>query len=156
MVDGVGLKGLFVTACLWIHVSANHVFVRILRNSCHLQANTVVHFGTWLACTIGLTAISFVIAAGVPIFNYILSLAGSIGFAPLATMLPAYLWMHEHRAYISGRLVRKSQDWLHVLMLLLGAFMTVGGTYGVIHSISDVYKSGEIGTAFFCADNSGA
>ncbi|OQD74182.1 hypothetical protein PENDEC_c012G01829 [Penicillium decumbens] len=151
---GIGFLGLIVTACLWIHVSAKYVFVRILRNSRHLQSNTVVHFGVWFSCTFGLSVISFVIAAGVPIFNYILSLAGSVGFAPLGIMLPAYLWMYEHKDYRSGTLSKQAVYWLHVLLLLIGAFMTVGGFYGVIQSILDAYRNGEIGSAFSCADNS--
>lgn len=151
---GIGFIGLVVTACLWIHVSAKYVFVRILRNSRHLQSNTLVHFSTWLSCTFGLSAVSFVIAAGVPIFSYILSLAGSIGFAPLALMLPAYLWMYDHKDYRSGTVSKQTVYWLHGFMLLLGAFMTVGGFYGVIQSILEAYKNGEIGSAFSCADNS--
>jgi hypothetical protein len=65
---GVGLIGLIVSACLYLHVScfflivqltsvkaanaiqvaAKYLFVRILRDSRHLQQNTVLHWGTWL------------------------------------------------------------------------------------------------------------
>jgi len=29
-------------------VAAKYLFVRILRNTGHLQANTLIHWGTWL------------------------------------------------------------------------------------------------------------
>lgn len=45
--------------------------------------------------------------------------------------------------------------WLHVGMILLGAFMTVGGTYGVVVQIIDAYHNGSIDQAFSCKDNSG-
>lgn len=64
---GVGLIGLLVSACLYLHVSlisrqavelvltidveqvaAKYLFVRILRDSKHLQANTLIHWGTWM------------------------------------------------------------------------------------------------------------
>lgn len=45
---------------------------------------------------------------------------------------------------------------LHVLLILLGAFMTVGGTYGVIVQIMDAYRDGQIDGVFSCADNSGS
>jgi hypothetical protein len=61
---GVGLLGLLVTASLYTHVAAKYAFVRILRNSKHLQSNTAVHWGTWLGCTFGLSAFAFVIAGG--------------------------------------------------------------------------------------------
>ncbi|KAI9688691.1 MAG: hypothetical protein M1822_001048 [Bathelium mastoideum] len=44
----IGLVGLIVSACLYLHISAKYFFVRILRKSRHLQANTLVHWGTWV------------------------------------------------------------------------------------------------------------
>jgi hypothetical protein len=32
----------------------------------HLQANTVVHWATWMGCTIGLGAISFILSETIP------------------------------------------------------------------------------------------
>jgi hypothetical protein len=42
----------------------------------------------------------------------------------------------------------------HWLLIAIGAFTCVGGTYGVIEQIKDAYASGLIGGAFSCADNS--
>jgi hypothetical protein len=39
-------------------------------------------------------------------------------------------------------------------MILIAAFITVGGTYGVVTLIKEAYANGEIGGAFSCADNS--
>jgi hypothetical protein len=141
----VGFIGLTVSACLYLHVAAKYVFVRILRNSRHLQANTVVHWGTWLGLTFGLCSISFILAEAIPIFNYLIAITGSICFAPLALMLPAYLWMHDHKDWLRGSLVKKIVFVLHILMLLLGAFLLVGGTYGVVKEIQAAYASGLIG-----------
>ncbi|ROW09263.1 hypothetical protein VPNG_05871 [Cytospora leucostoma] len=85
---GIGLLGLLVSACLYIHVAAKYLFVRILRNSVHLQKNSVVHWSVWLSCTFTMSAIGFLIGSGIPIFNYLLALAGSLTFAPLALGLP--------------------------------------------------------------------
>lgn len=61
---GVGLLGLLVTATLYTHIAAKYAFVRVLRNSRHLQSNTMVHWGTWLGITAGVSAVAFVIAGG--------------------------------------------------------------------------------------------
>lgn len=45
---GIALLGLFVGAILYLHLAAKMLFVRILRNSPHLQQNTVVHWSVWL------------------------------------------------------------------------------------------------------------
>lgn len=51
---GVGLIGLIVSACLYLHVASKYLFVRILRNSVHLQTNTVVHWAVWLYVALNL------------------------------------------------------------------------------------------------------
>ncbi|KAL6351938.1 hypothetical protein LRP88_14750 [Fusarium phalaenopsidis] len=151
---GIGLIGLLVTSCLYVHVGAKHLFVRLLRKSVHLQKNSIVHWSVWLGCTGSMTIIACVLAAGIPIFNYLLALAGSLGFAPLALGLPAWLWLYDHGAYRKGMLWQMSFYWFNIFLLVLAAFLTVGGTYGVVQNIINAYKDGLIGGAFSCADNS--
>lgn len=151
---GVGLIGLIVSACLYLHVAAKYLFVRILRNTAHLQANTAVHWGVWLSCTFGLCSISFILAEAIPIFNYLIALTGSICFAPLAMMLPGWFWLHDHPQWRKGGAVKMIVYYLHVALILLGAFFCVGGTYATVMLIKSAYADGEIGSAFSCADNS--
>jgi hypothetical protein len=66
---GVGLIGLIVSACIYLHVASKYLFVRFLRDSKHLQRNTWVHWGTWLGCTIFLGSLSFIMAEAIPIFS---------------------------------------------------------------------------------------
>jgi hypothetical protein len=151
---GIGLIGLCVSGALYVHVSAKYVFVRILRNSKHLQSNSLVHWGTWLGCIATMSIVSFLIASGVPIFNYLLSLAGSLAFAPLALGLPGWLWIYDHANYYKGTFWQKTMYMLHVVLIGISIFLTIGGTYGVIVQIMDAYKDGSIDSAFSCADNS--
>lgn len=124
----VGFIGLWVSACLYLHVAAKYLFVRILRNSKHLQTNTVIHWSTWLGCTCGLGAIAWILASAIPVFNYLVSLTGSICFGPLAIMLPGYLWMFDYKEYRTGSMGQKAIYWLHAMQLPLGAFICIGGT----------------------------
>ncbi|KAL2825503.1 transmembrane amino acid transporter protein-domain-containing protein [Aspergillus cavernicola] len=152
---GIGLLGLIVSACLYIHIASKYIFVRILRNSRHLQSNTAIHWITWLGCTSSTSAIAFVFSQGVPVFNFVTALIGSVCFGPIAIILPGWLWIYDHSQYrTSGTLRQKVVYWLHVALIPLGAFVTIGGTYGVGLQIRDAYSSGVIGSAFSCADNS--
>lgn len=132
---GVGLVGLLVSACLYIHVAAKYMFVRILRNSEHLQKNSVVHWSIWLSCTASMSVIGYLIASGIPIFNYLLALAGSLTFAPLALGLPGYLWVFDHQHYRKGNWWQVMVYYLNWLMIALAVFLTIGGTYGVVQNI---------------------
>jgi hypothetical protein len=119
--------------------------VRILGKTRHLQSNTVIHWGTWLACTIVLGAISFILAEAIPVFTFVIALVGSVCFAPLAICLPGWLWLYDHGDYLKGNLMRKIVYFLHWGMILLGIFFLVGATYGVAIDIKLTYANGGIG-----------
>ncbi|KAF4493548.1 neutral amino acid permease, partial [Fusarium agapanthi] len=110
---GIGLTGLLVSACLYVHVAAKYLF-----------------------------------ASGIPIFNYLLALAGSLTFSPLALGLPGYLWIYDHQHYRKGKMWQAVVYYLNWLIIALSVFLTIGGTYGVIQNIIDAYSQGPIGGAF--------
>lgn len=126
-------------------VSSKYVFVRILRNSVHLQRGTYVHWGCWLGSVSTIVALAFVVAEVIPIFSYVLSLVGSVCYAPLAIMLPGWLWLHDHGHYLRGSCYRIIIYCLHWLMLPLGGLFLVGATYGVVLQINEAYVNGDIG-----------
>ncbi|KAL4756300.1 uncharacterized protein BDW70DRAFT_154312 [Aspergillus foveolatus] len=153
---GVALVSLIVSGTLYLHVGAKHVFVCILGRTSHLQPNSVIHWGTWLACTTLLGALAFTLAESIPIFNYLIALVGSVCFAPLAMNLPGLLWLYDHAHYRKGSFVQKVVYLLHIGLVLLGIFFFVGATYGVVKQIIDAYATGQIviGSVYSCADNS--
>ncbi|OQE42299.1 hypothetical protein PENCOP_c004G07635 [Penicillium coprophilum] len=151
---GIGLLGLVISASVYMHLAAKYIFVRLLRDTRHLQQNTVTHWVTWLTCTFGLALISFVCAEAIPIFNYLNALAGSLCFAPLSMVLPAWLWLYDHSSFRTGTAIQRLMYWAHVFLIPFGFFFIVGGTYGVGLQIRDAYAYGTIKPAFSCADNS--
>ncbi|KAI7554100.1 amino acid transporter [Hortaea werneckii] len=153
---GVGLVGLIVSACLYLHVAAKYCFVRVLRRTRHLQENTITHWVTWLGLTFGLGALAFALAMAIPIFQYLIVLTGSICFAPLALSLPGWLWIYDHKSWYKGSALQQAAFCFHAFLIPLGLFILVGGTYGVVEEIIQAYADGTIGSAFSCADNSGS
>ncbi|KAI2625752.1 amino acid transporter [Hypoxylon sp. NC1633] len=151
---GVGLIGLAVGGCLYQHVAAKYLFVRILRNTRHLQSNTLIHWATWLGCSISFGAVAFVLAEAIAIFNYLIALGGSICFAPMGLTIPGILWLSDFWHYRSGTLWQRTQFVFHWFLVLLGIFLAVGGTYSAILSIKEAYAIGLVGAPFTCADNS--
>ncbi|KIV92497.1 hypothetical protein PV10_03788 [Exophiala mesophila] len=152
---GIAIIGLAISASLYVHIGAKYIFVRVLRNTHHLQDNSLINWGTWLASTFGITIAGWLISSAVPIFNYLLGLAGTLCFAPVAISLPGWLWCYDHPHYRKGTILQKFLYAIHAFLIVLGLFMTIGGTYSVIQSIIDAYANGQIGKAFDCADNSG-
>ncbi|KAK6374004.1 hypothetical protein LTS17_007974 [Exophiala oligosperma] len=151
---GIALPGLFASTIVYLHIAAKYIFVRLLRDSVHLQSNSVVHWSIWLGLTFGLATIAFIIYEAVPILNYLLSLMGSVCFAPLCIIFPPIFWLHDFNHWRKGTFLQQLAWVMHIVVALIGAFLTVAGTYGTIRSIIDAYAQGIIGGAFSCADNS--
>ncbi|KAF5709065.1 amino acid transporter [Fusarium mundagurra] len=152
---GVSLPGLILGVGIYQHVAAKYAFVRVLRDSKHLQANTFTHWGTWLGINIVLGTAAFIVAEAVPILNYLLGLAGAICFAPFSLIFPALLWMHEYKRYKTGTPTQKVKYGFHILIMLFGFFMMIAGVYSVVVLIKEAFDTGTIAKVFDCADNSG-
>lgn len=117
---GIALPELIVSWCLYVHVAAKVPAREDLRHSRHLQANTPTHWGTWLGCTIGLSAITFILAETIPIFTYTLALVGALCYLSPSVSLPGLLWLHSHDNYERGNVLNKSVYGLYVLLVVLG------------------------------------
>ncbi|RDW67535.1 hypothetical protein BP6252_08931 [Coleophoma cylindrospora] len=151
---GIALFGLVISGCLYLHICAKYLFVRILRNSKHLQLNTTVHWATWLGCVWGLAGLGFVLSEAVPVYNWLAALSGSLCFAPLALTLPGLLWIYDHKPWIKGSLPQQLMYWCHWGLAALGVFLMVGGTYATAERIKSAYATGSLGATFNCADDS--
>jgi hypothetical protein len=125
---GLAFPGLIIGVGLYQHIAAKYIFVRILRDSKHLQANTVIHWGTWLGVNASLGALSFIVAEAVPILNYLLGLAASLGSAPFSLIYPIILWTYDNKSYRTGTTRQKANYAFNVLIALLGMFVMVAGT----------------------------
>lgn len=133
---------------------AKIVFVRILRGSKHLSANTFIHWSTWLGCTLGVSIIGYLIASAVPSFGSIISLIGAL-FGTFITLQPfGAMWLFDNRLADSSN----KRRWLigagwAVFIVVLGFFFQVAGTYGAVLEIKLLYSATKR-AAWSCADNS--
>jgi hypothetical protein len=142
---GIAFFDLVISGCLYLHICAKYLFVRILRNAKHLQLNTAIHWGTWLGCVWGLAGLGFVLSEAVPVYNWLAALSGSLCFAPLALTLPGFFWVYDHKSWIKGSLLQQVIYWLHWGLAALGLFMMVGGTYATAELIKEAYATGYLG-----------
>lgn len=125
---GIALPSLVVSAGIFNHSSAKTTFVRLLRDSEHLQSNTWQHWSLWLGLNVGFGFLAFLAAEAIPVFNYILALAGSVCFAPMSLMFPALAWTYEYGPkYRKAGIQGAAWYSFHVVILLVGTFMLVGG-----------------------------
>ncbi|KAL4909135.1 hypothetical protein BDW74DRAFT_187465 [Aspergillus multicolor] len=152
---GVALPGLLASTTIVIHLPSKYAFVRILRNSSHLTSNSLIHWVTWLTCTLSVTVIAYLIASGIPFFNSLVSLIGALLGALLAYQATGCMWFYDNWE------ARDSRNWKwlslaawNVFIIVAGTFMTIAGTYGAVVGIIDELNQDEGSKPWTCADNS--
>lgn len=151
---GLALPGLLVSTVLVLHLPAKFIFVRLLRNTHHLASNTIVHWSTWLSCTLGVTVIAYIIASAIPIFGPLVSLIGALLGTFLCFLPMGAMWFYDNW-HASERNVRwyLGVAWAG-FVIVIGLFLMGTGTWGSIEGIIEAYRTSKGSAAFSCADNS--
>lgn len=150
----IAIPSLIASGMICVHISGKSVFVRVLRGSRHLTANTWQHWAVWLGSTYGTGLIGWLICEAIPFYGSLVSIIGSLGFGPLGICLPAMMWFCMHPEHRGGSPRMKAMWYLHVAILVMGIFVTIGGTYANIVVIIDQFRDGSVSGVFTCADNS--
>lgn len=169
---GIALPGLIYTCFFHAHLAAKYGFVRILRNTKHLQSNTMVHWGTWTSLILGIAIFGFIIASAIPFFDNLLALVASLIGTSFVLIIPGCMALHMLGGYEKsdgdGRFAWVTECWKYwakskrtklttytaLLCIAFGLFIFGAGTYGAVQSIIDNYEDGSVSLAFNCADNS--
>jgi hypothetical protein len=74
---GIALPNFLIAGSLYAHTASKLVFVRIFRHSKHLHSHTVLGWSAWALLILLMNSAAFVLAVGVPIFNYLIGTAAS-------------------------------------------------------------------------------
>lgn len=90
----------------------------------------------------------------IPFYGSLISFIGALGFGYLGVCVPAILWIVLNKGARQGPAHMVVLWYLHVLIFLIGLLITIGGTYANVVMIIDQYKTGQVGSAFSCHDNS--
>lgn len=151
----IAIPGLLAGGAMLTHIAGKSLFVRILRNSRHLTADTKTHWAVWLGCCFFVGFISWLLSEAIPFFSQLLSLIASLCFGPISIIVPAFMWFNLNpNGWSTGKLKTRAMYILHVLFIILGLFVTIAGTYAVIADIVKAFEEGTVGGAFSCSDNS--
>ncbi|KAK3075469.1 hypothetical protein LTR53_001177 [Teratosphaeriaceae sp. CCFEE 6253] len=150
---GIALPNFLIAGSLYAHTASKLMFVRIFRRSRHLHSHTVLGWGTWVVLVILMNAAAFVLAVGVPIFNYLIGIAASLFAAWFTYGIAGMFWLHD--SYVDGDGVRTwrrkwAQAALAIATVLTGAFICVAGMYVTVRAIVEAYASGAVASPFAC------
>ncbi|KAF4447200.1 amino acid transporter [Fusarium austroafricanum] len=147
---GIALPGLLGSAILLSHLPAKHIFMRILRGSKHLTANTTTHWVTWIGSTLTVSLVAYIVASGIPVFGGLVSLIGALFGTFLSLQPMGCMWLYDHWKEERTSRWYCMVSW-SVFVIMAGTFLMVAGTYG---SIVGIINSPDRTGAWSCADNS--
>ncbi|KAE9394048.1 hypothetical protein BT96DRAFT_1022720 [Gymnopus androsaceus JB14] len=135
-------------------ISARFIFFRLFRESRHRHSNTVLGWGVWIGIVATTWVFAWIIAEIIPFFSDMLSLMSSLfdGWFGFIFWAMAYLTMYPGQQKWAGPL-RSAETLLNYFFILLGAYITVAGTYTSVESIIESYQAQEVGGVFTCASN---
>lgn len=75
---GLALPNLLLAGSLFAHTASKVIFVRIFRHSKHLHSHTLLGWAVWISLVLLTNGLAFLLAVGVPIFNYLIGIAASL------------------------------------------------------------------------------
>jgi hypothetical protein len=74
---GIALPNFLIAGSLYSHTASKLVFVRIFRHSKHLHSHTIFGWSVWTLLILLMNSAAFVLAVGVPIFNYLIGITAA-------------------------------------------------------------------------------
>ena len=150
---GIAIPNFLIAGSLYSHTAAKLMFVRFFRKSKHLYTNTVLGWSVWIFLIFLMNAAAFVLAVGVPIFNYLIGIAASLFASWYTYGLAGAFWIYDTWVDKGGMPALK-RHWpmtgLSVATLAAGGFICVAGTYVTIKQIVDAYKNNTVSAPFSC------
>lgn len=100
-----------------------------------------------------MNAAAFVLAIGVPIFNYLIGIAASLFASWYTYGLAGAFWLYDVY-YDHGGVKVWKERWamttINVATLIAGAFICVAGMYVTVKQIVDAYANGTVSAPFSC------
>ncbi|TBU50271.1 transmembrane amino acid transporter protein-domain-containing protein [Dichomitus squalens] len=154
---GIALPTIIIAGVINGHVCAKLIFIRIFRrkgvHSRHMTSHSWTGWLTWAAICTAIWALAFVIAEVIPFFNDLLGVISSLFAAWFTYGISGIFWFHmtpRSERWTTARQKANTIFWSGII--LMGAFIMVGGLYASIQSILDGYRNGGFPGPFTCAN----
>ena len=96
---GIAIPNFLIAGSLYSHTAAKLVFVRVFRKSRQFHSHTPLGWGIWTLLVLVMNAAAFVLAIGVPIFNYLIGIAASLFASWYTYGIVRAFWLYDTWVY---------------------------------------------------------
>ena len=150
----IAIPNFLVSGSLYSHTAAKLIFVRMFRNSRHLHSHTLLGWSTWIFLITLMNGAAFVLAVGVPIFNYLIGIAASLFASWYTYGIAGAFWLYDewmdHGRNLGAWRRKSLMTVTSFATLAAGAFICVAGLYVSIKQIVQAYNDGTVSSPFSC------
>ncbi|KAK8063007.1 transmembrane amino acid transporter [Apiospora hydei] len=150
---GLAVPNFFLAGSLYSHTAAKLVFVRLFRHGRHLHSHTWTGWSVWTFLVLLANVAAFVLAVGIPVFNYLVGITAALFAAWYTYGLAGAFWLHDAYHFGGGLRAwtrRPAMLVLNALTVVAGAFICFGGLYATIKAMQAASAEGSLPRPFQC------
>ena len=138
--------------CLACRLTSRCSYVRLFRGTTHMQKRTWFSLGTWIAITLTMWFIAWIIAESIPVFNDLLALISALFASWFTYGLSGVFWQFLNYGQWFKNWKKACLTIINFLIFCLGAAMCGIGLYASGKAIHD--DAGKA-SSWSCANNVG-
>ncbi|KAJ5427521.1 Major facilitator superfamily domain general substrate transporter [Penicillium cf. griseofulvum] len=148
---GIAIPTIVVSGVINGHVAAKYVYVRLFRGTDHLHRRTFFSVGSWIAITLVLWVIAWIISEAIPVFNTLLSLITSLFASWFTYGLSGVFWLFLNRGQYGASWKKMILTAINLVIVAIGACLCGMGLWVSGKAIHDDSS----GASFSCSVKSG-
>lgn len=146
---GLAIPTIVIAGVIYGHVAARYLFVRIFKDTKHLNKKTFLGNVSWLGCTALVWTLAWIIAESIPVFNNLLGLMCALFASWFSFGIPGalWLWMYYGDWFTSRRKI--AMFTANVSLLVVGLLLCTLGLW----SAGEAMAQGTNTKPWSCASN---
>ncbi|EXJ95285.1 hypothetical protein A1O1_00405 [Capronia coronata CBS 617.96] len=134
---GLAIPTIIIAGVIYGHVASKYIYVRLFRGTKHMSKRTVLAVGSWLAITLVLWVVAWIIAESIPNFNNLLSLISSLFASWFTYGISGIFWLFLNKGQYTKNWRKICLTVANLLLFGLGAAICGMGLYASGTAISN-------------------
>ncbi|KAH7353345.1 transmembrane amino acid transporter protein-domain-containing protein [Plectosphaerella cucumerina] len=147
---GVALPVIYISGSINTTVACRFIHGRLYAGSVTRYVNTARGWISWLACVVGVTLLSWIIAEAIPFFSELLSICGALFISGLSFYIPPMMWfflLKEEHWYDKKN---RATAICNLLVFLVGIIVLGCGSYASFNQVVENFRNGLVKRPFSC------
>jgi amino acid permease len=146
---GLAIPTIIIAGVIYGHVASKYIYVRLFRGTKHMSQKTLLSVGSWLAITLTLWVIAWIIAESIPDFNDLLALISSLFASWFTYGISGIFWLFLNKGQYTRNWRKIALTMVNLGLFAMGLGICGMGLYASGKAIHD--ESG--GSSWTCKSN---